>query len=326
MTPAQSRFSFLAVLLLGIPSWLSLSCDGKQGPAGPSGQSVTVVVTATPIGGPNAFIGQWGSTGTGNGQFTQPTFLAMDGPGNIYVLDNANRIQKFTPSGNFITSYINPGLSGLAIDQMGNVFVMKNGVSAANIYKLTNDMASTLTSWGGSFGTADGQFNSPYGLATDAAGSVYVADTGNHRVQKFTNSGGFITKWGSMGTGNGQFTNPISAVADSSGNIYVVGDNRVQKFTSTGAYLTQWGSYGTGDGQFGNPFAATVDPSGNVYVTDQNNARVEKFTSSGVFLGKFGISGSSPGHFLDPVGICVDYLGYFYVADYGNNWVAKFGP
>ena len=71
------------------------------------------------------------------------------------------------------------------------------------IQKFTPD-GTFLTQWG-SFGTGDGQFKQPWGVAVDSAGNVYVTDYWNHRVQKFTSSGAFLTQWGSAGTGDGQF-------------------------------------------------------------------------------------------------------------------------
>jgi DNA-binding beta-propeller fold protein YncE len=75
-----------------------------------------------------------------------------------------------------------------------------------------------LTQWG-SFGTGDGQFDSPRGVATDATGNVYVADYNNHRIQKFTSAGTYVTQWGSRGSGNGQFTYPHGVATDA---LYVV--------------------------------------------------------------------------------------------------------
>ncbi len=91
--------------------------------------------------------------------------------------------------------------------------------------------------WGG-YGTANGQFKNPASVATDGAGNVYVADSGNHRIQKFGPSGTFIAKWGrnggagSSGSGNGEFYNP-TGIATAGSDVYVAdsGNNRVQKFS-----------------------------------------------------------------------------------------------
>jgi tripartite motif-containing protein 71 len=83
----------------------------------------------------------------------------------------------------------------------------------------------------GSKGSGDGQFIGPQWVAIDSSGNIYVADTYNHRIQKFNSDGAFLTKWGSEGSGDGQFNFPTVAV-DSSGNVYVAdfGNHRIQKF------------------------------------------------------------------------------------------------
>ena len=74
--------------------------------------------------------------------------------------------------------------------------------------------------WFGSEGTGDGQFREPHGMAVDSSGNIYVADTGNHRIQVFDTKGRFIRQFGSRGSGNGQFDEPYGVAVDSSGNIY----------------------------------------------------------------------------------------------------------
>ena len=73
----------------------------------------------------------------------------------------------------------------------------------------------------GSLGSGNGQFERPFGVATDAAGSVYVVDRNNHRIQKFTTTGDFVTKWGSEGSGDGQFRFPLGVATDGAGDVYV---------------------------------------------------------------------------------------------------------
>src|SRR5689334_4971451 len=77
-----------------------------------------------------------------------------------------------------------------------------------------------LTQWG-AYGSGDWQFIGPAGMAVDASGNVYVADYGNHRVQKFTPTGTYLTQWGTHGSGDGQFNGPEGVAADASGNVYV---------------------------------------------------------------------------------------------------------
>jgi len=163
-----------------------------------------------------------------------------------------------------------------------------------------------------------------------------VADFGNDRIQKFTDTGVYLTQWGMSGVGAGQFHFPLGVAVDASGDVYV-GDNsnfRVQKFTGTGAYLTQWGASGNGDGEFGGPTGVAVDASGNVYVGDTGNGgihhdRVQKFTGTGVYITQWGAQGSGDGQFGGPLfggpwGVAADANANVYVVDYGNHRVQKF--
>ncbi len=138
-----------------------------------------------------------------------------------------------------------------------------------------------VTKWG-SLGTGNGQFNNSRDIAADTSGNVYVADTGNNRIQKFSADGTYLGQWGGYGSGNGQFNGTLSIATDSIGNVYVsdMGNNRTQKFTSSGSYLTQWPSSGN----------IAIDNSGIVYISTlrSDGQNIMKFTSDGVFLTKYG--------------------------------------
>ena len=165
------------------------------------------------------------------------------------------------------------------------------------------------------------------GIALDSSGNIYVVDTGNNRVEKFSSTGTFIAKWGTSGTGDGQFSSPSGIALDSSGNVYVVdtGNNRVEKFDSSGTFVSKWGSYGSADGLFNSPKGIAY--SSGIYVVDSGNNRVEQFTTTGTFVNKWGVVGSSDGQFNGPWGIIANTYGsdtYFYVADSSNNRIQKF--
>src|SRR5258708_34147023 len=100
-----------------------------------------------------------------------------------------------------------------------------------------------VKAWGSASPISDGQFVDPMGVAVDSSGNIFVADTGNDRIQKFSPNSAFLTAWGSHGSGDGQFLGCEGIAVDSGGNIYAAdgGNNRIQKFTSDGLLLTKWG-------------------------------------------------------------------------------------
>jgi len=125
------------------------------------------------------FIKQWGSFGSGNGQFMGVYSVAVDGIGNVYVADRGNaRIQKFTGDGVFIKQW-GTRANGIAIDG-GHVYVTD---VSSRIYEYTTD--GDFIEEISSPGSNPGQLNGPTGIATGPNGFLYVADSGNNRVQAF---------------------------------------------------------------------------------------------------------------------------------------------
>ncbi|MBE9534080.1 MAG: SMP-30/gluconolactonase/LRE family protein, partial [Proteobacteria bacterium] len=188
------------------------------------------------------------------------------------------------------------------------------------------EMAATWLSWGNE-GTGNGQFEKPQGVAIDSSGNVYVADSNNHRIQKFDPWGEVIDVWG--GPEDGQFEKPQGVAVDSSGNVYVVDteNHRIQKFDSDGRLLKQWGEEGSEKGEFKRPSGAAVDVnSGDVYVADTKNHRIQKFDSDGGFIREWGEEGNRKGAFKNPRGVAVDSRGRVYVADSENHRIQKFNP
>ena len=152
----------------------------------------------------------FGESGDGDGQFSLPEGIAVDGSGNVYVADTGNdRIQKFTADGTYLTQWGGAGSGdgqfnypeGIAVDGSGNVYVADR--NNHRIQKFTAD-GTYLTQWG-SERSADGQSHYPGGMAVDASGNVYVADRGNDRIQEFTADGAYLAQGGSAGRGGGEF-------------------------------------------------------------------------------------------------------------------------
>ena len=160
-----------------------------------------------------------------------------------------------------------------------------------------------------------------------------MVDTGNSRVEKFTNDGVFLTTWGSYGTGDGQFITAFCVAVDSNGHVFVGNGDfvdlvpqiaQVEEFTNDGRFVNAWGSLGRSDGQFSLPLGVGVDASGNVYVTDYMNANMQKFTNSGTFIARFAGPGDRPGQFWFESSVAVDSTGNVFVADAWNHRIQEF--
>jgi sugar lactone lactonase YvrE len=240
------------------------------------------------------------------------------------------------------------GPTGMAIDTIGGVsYLYVSDENHGRIIKYNLSTGSRVDVWG-SNGTGDGQLNSPYGIAIDPVShDVYVAERGNHRVQRFTSNGTFVMKWGSLGTGAGQFDGAIGVAADASGNVYVTDHNnsRVQKFhvqfngsSWEAQFAGTWGSQGSGAGQFYGIYGITLDKNGVLWVADGFNHRLQKFDTNGNFLGAIGTFGTGNGQFVTPTWVNFDSSGNYYVAetnsdptntatgDIQNQRIQKFSP
>jgi len=186
----------------------------------------------------------------------------------------------------------------------------------------------------GEMGNQPGQINAPRGIAVANDGSIFVADSLNHRIQHFTSDGQLINYWGSFADSSisnapgGTFNEPWGIAIGPDGSVFVTDtwNHRVQKFDQQGNFLTQWGYFGTAetpDGFWG-PRGIAVDSSGQVFVADTGNKRIVVFDSNGQFLTQFGEPGFDIGQLDEPVGISLGLNGEVYVADTWNQRIQVF--
>jgi tripartite motif-containing protein 71 len=280
------------------------------------------------------YITEWGSYGTGEGQFISlEAGIDTDSAGNVYVVDNGffqtdnfPRVEKFSDDGVFIKQWGGLGTGngqfdypdGLGIDKNDNIYVLEYNNS--RVQKFDSE-GNFIKKWG-TAGSGEGEFNLPFGFSVDREGNSYVGNIGTGLIQKFDSTGNFIRQWGGLGSGEGEFLLPFGIVTDSAGNVYVTDgeDNRVKKFDNDGRFIRQWGGVGNGEGLFNFPVGIDADGADNIYVVDTGNNLIQKFDTEGKFLTQFSIL--QPGTAED---LTVDREGNAYILDFDSYRVEKFG-
>ncbi len=180
----------------------------------------------------------------------------------------------------------------------------------------------------GAPGTEPGQFNAPRGIAFAKDGSLYVADSRNHRIQHLSADGKVIQVWGTFAdqaAGDariGTFNEPWGVAVGPDGSVYVsdTWNHRIQKFKPDGTPIKMWGVFGTSEtpGALYGPRGITVDVEGRIFVADTGNKRIMVYDSNGAILTQFGSDGFDPGQFSEPVDVKVDDQGNVYVTDTWN--------
>ena len=318
-----------------------------------------------------------------------PTGVAADGAGNVYIADQGNnRIRKVDSSGTITTfagsgeywdgrDYIRGGYGGdggpavealldhpfgVATDGAGNLYIADTGnrrirkVDSSGV--ITTIAGRRTYGFDGDGGPAvEALLGSPYGVAADSAGNVYIADRLNHRIRKVDSSGTITTIAGTGELGYGGdggpavealLASPSDVATDGDGNVYIADqrNNRIRKVDSSGTITTFAGTDESGfDGDdgpavealLGSPYGVAADSAGNVYIADRLNHRIRKVDSSGTITtfagrgrdeyreGGFGGDGgpAAQAQLRNPSGVATDGAGNVYIAELGNHRIRK---
>ena len=271
-----------------------------------------------------------------------PSSVTVDANDAIYVSDTGNdRVQVYSygaPIGpgtppHYLKNLVGPG--------MADMYSVDIAASATDYYvadpgryrvlEVNRSTGAIDGVAGGHQGDLPGQFGAMRAVAVDSAGFVYVADTPNSRIEKFTANLQFVSTFGTKGTGPGQFAGQAYGVTTGIGKLangasaevlYAVdGNGRVEKFDLDGNYISEFGA-----GLLRDPRQLDVHPTThNVYVVNARDHQVVVFDLDGARLFSFGSGGSGPGQFQDdPRGITINPSGTVYVTDSGNDRIEAF--
>ena len=333
-------------------------------------QAPTPAYIITTIAGNNigGFLGDAGAATSA--QLNNPLGVTLDSAGNLYFADSSNhRVRKVaggtisTVAGNGTAGFLGDAAaatsaelylpSGVAVDSSGNLYI----ADTLN-FVIRKVSGTTITTYAGSNSLGGGgggdhglainaQLAYPTGLALDAAGNLYIADTANSRIRIVTKATGIIT---SLSTAGINLSSPKGVAVDAAGDVYIAdtANGRILEVTPVGSITKTTTVAGTGvngysgDGgpatsaQLNNPYGVALDAAGNIYITDTNNQRVRMVsaatgiitTVAGTRLsGYTGDGGSATSAELSfPRAVLVDASGKIYISDTQNNVVRLMTP
>ena len=251
-------------------------------------------------------------------------------------------------------------IGGLAVDAIGNLYIAEPDTDRVRRVDpggtITTVAGTTSGGYSGDGGSAtSAKLDSPTGVAVDASGNLYIADSRNHRVRRVDPAGQITTV---AGTGSGGYSgdggsatsakldSPTGVAVDASGNLYIAdaGNHRVRRVDPAGQITTVagTGSRGySGDGgsapsaELDWPIGLALDASGNLYIADAGNHRVRRVDPAGQITtvagtgsrGYSGDGGSAPSAELDwPIGLALDASGNLYIADFSTHRVRRVDP
>ena len=339
----------------------------------------TNIITTLAGNGPSSGItGGGGYTGDGlaapNASLNYPCGVALDASGNLYIADSYNfRIRKVDLNGIITTvagsaaGYSGDGglatgadlryPSGVAVDAAGNIYIADRGNNRIRRVD-TNGIITTIAGNGSATYAGDGglatnaSLNTPYGVAVDASGNLYIADYGNQRIREVTPAGIIATVAGTNIAGysgdggaatSADLHNPAGVDVDATGNLYIAdySNNRIRKVDIYGVITTVAGGGSGGDGDaatnasLSGPAGVALDAAGNLYVADTGHHKIREVDTNGNITtvagngsGNYAGDGGAPTNasLHGPRGVVSDTVGNLYIADALNNRIRKAVP
>ena len=275
---------------------------------------------------PYELAASWGEKGSAEGQFNDPTGIAVT-QDEVFVADaRNNRIQVFDKQGSFKRAFgaeVFGRPMNLALAD-GRLYVPDYFKDVVQVFTLDGDHERTIE--------AEDGLDSPGGVAVYPDGSLLVADTYAQRIVHLDPSGKVLKRWAGQGHRAGEFNYPTDVALAPDGGFYVADgyNDRVQQFGPDGEFVRKWGGpfainiFGPFKGWFATATSVAVGPDGDVFVADFYNDRVQKFTAEGAFLTSFGQPAKGPGQ--SEIAVAVDTDGRVWSTNFAGNRVEQWRP
>ncbi|MFH1386515.1 MAG: NHL repeat-containing protein [bacterium] len=268
-----------------------------------------------------------------------PQNITLNRSGNLLVNLNGKWINEYSPTGTKKYSYFdgwppmylghkltnlspNAKINSIATSQnQSKIYFSTGGTNNIDDNKvIILDKNNNDALFIGQYGSGNGEFQNPRGLAISADGKLYVADSNNYRIQVFNPDGTYYSQFGSRGAGSGQFNLPLIDVAiKNDGTILVLDGSKVHQFRADGSFITR-----DAENTYSSASAITVDLNGNVYVVDSGKNRIVCSMIDGSQLTILGTAGVNNGQFNHPTDLAVDAFGSLYIVDHNNQRIQKF--
>ncbi len=311
------------------------------------GRETSIPPRVASFGGYLYTIGESGVKGSDNAHLNIPRGIAVNSTGHVYVADSGNhRVQVFDKAGIYLYTigtgfgsgnYQFSGPHSVAVNATGHVYIADSWNARVQVYDKAGIYQYTIGTTGVGVPVDNRHFNSPYGVAVNSTGHVFVVDTGYQRVIVYDKDNLYQFTLGVAtvsGDDNGHFDNPLAVAVNATGHIFVAdgSNNRVQVFDKAGIYQYTIGVTGVWEpndnAHLANPAGITVSSLGYVYIGDGSNDRVQVFDKNGIYRYTIGVprvEGADNAHFNSTTGVAVNATGHLYVVDLSNYRVQVFG-